>query len=79
MNNYYFLLIVVALIFGYIAWLVYKDIKEAAGEKRQKKILVYAGIFVACLLVYFSLRIFAKEPLSDLYYWLGGTVDYFPN
>lgn len=74
MQNYVYLMyFVLVLIFGRLAWLVFKDIKEAKGH-RQNRILMYAGIFVACAVAYGLLRMFASGPLSDLYFKLGGTV-----
>jgi hypothetical protein len=66
------MLIVVALIFGNLLWQVVKDIRQAEGEQKTKKIWIYSGICAGCFIFYAGLRIFAKEPLSDLYFWLSG-------
>ena len=75
MNNYYywFAVVIVAIIFGrLLLWNVFKDIKQAKPEERPRKIKIYSGILVACLLLYTGLRMFAADPLSELYMKMAG-------
>ncbi len=61
------------ILFGFIVWIVYKDIKYTVKKKlRLRKVKVYGIIFAFMLALLIGLRLFAAEPLSNLYYLLGG-------
>lgn len=68
----YIMYVVCAVIFGYIFWSVYKDIKDADTEERGRKYLIYGGILSVCFIVYMALRTYAAEPLAKVYEFLSG-------
>ena len=60
------------LIFGYLFWNVFKDIKNADGEKRPKKFLIYGGILAACVILFLVLRVYCSEQMDWLYQKMSG-------
>jgi uncharacterized membrane protein len=60
------------LIFGFLFWNVFKDIKNAEGEKRHQKFLIYGGILAVCVILFLVLRIYFSEQMDWLYWKLSG-------
>ena len=55
-------------VFGYLAWSVYKEIKEAKGKDREHKKREYLAILAGCLILYTLLTTVWREPMNNLYW-----------
>ncbi len=64
--------IVVFVVFGFLAWSIYRDIKKQDGEYRKRKAMEYVYIGVGGLVLFVVLRFFFTDQMVSLYYWVTG-------
>ena len=75
MINSFGMLLMQVAIAGLVVWVVYKDIKAAKPEKRQKAILIYSSVLVGAILLFVCLKTIFADSMDKLFYSLGGTLN----
>jgi len=73
MVNFAIVYLLALLLFFFVIWLTFKSVKETKDpEKRRKAITVYGSIYLGAIILAAILATVGKEPMNNLFYWLGG-------
>jgi predicted PurR-regulated permease PerM len=63
-----------AVIFVFLFYSIYRQVKQADDKNRRLLIKQYLVILVGCIALFIVTSVFFKGPLNEIYYWLSSLV-----